>query len=171
VSAGVVAPVLRDQPRPADPARVGRLVAASGFFSADEVEVAVSLVDEALAKGCAESGYHFVFADDAAGGLAGYACFGPIAGTLESGDLYWIAVDPSLRGQRLGTLLLAESERRLAKLGVRRVYVETSSRPLYEPTRAFYLARGYRLEATLERFYGPADGKLIFVRVLDAAPG
>jgi hypothetical protein len=44
--------------------------------------------------------------------------------------------------------------------------VETSSRPLYEPTRRFYLACGYRLEAQLEDFYAPGDGKVIFLKVL-----
>ncbi len=50
--------------------------------------------------------------------------------------------------------------------GGSRVYVETSSRPLYEPTRAFYLARGYREEARLPDFYGPGDAKVMYVKVI-----
>jgi hypothetical protein len=50
------------------------------------------------------------------------------------------------------------------------VYAETSSRPQYEPTRSFYRACGYRLEARLEDFYAPGDGKVIFLKVLGPQP-
>jgi hypothetical protein len=46
------------------------------------------------------------------------------------------------------------------------VYVETSSRDQYEPTRRFYLKCGYRVDAVLEDFYAPGDGKVIFVKAL-----
>jgi len=39
---------------------------------------------------------------------------------------------------------------------------ETSGRPLYEPTRQFYLKNGYELEATLREFYGSGDDKLVY---------
>jgi hypothetical protein len=56
----------------------------------------------------------------------------------------------------------------MAAAGAGRVYVETSTRELYEPTRRFYVACGYRLEATLAEFYGPGDGKAVFVKVVGA---
>lgn len=160
---------LRSDPRPSDREAVGRMVAASGFFAPSEVDIAVELVDAALEGGAARSGYHFLFADDARGDLLGYACFGPIDGTASSFDLYWIAVDPSRRGGGLGTHLLRASEAAVAAAGGTRVYVETSSRALYVPTRAFYETRGYRREAFLPDFYGPGDGKVIYVRELDGA--
>ncbi|MCB9897798.1 MAG: GNAT family N-acetyltransferase [Planctomycetes bacterium] len=156
---------LRETPRPSDRDAVRRIVSDSGFFHPSEVDVAVELVDEALARGAEASGYHFVFADDARG-VAGYACFGPIAGTESSFDLYWIAVDPERRGLGLGSTLLDASERRIASLGGRRVYVETSSKELYVPTRGFYEARGYVRQAHLPDFYAPGDGKVIYVREL-----
>ena len=48
----------------------------------------------------------------------------------------------------------------------RRIYVETSTRPQYEPTRGFYRSRGYRLTAELPDYYAPGDGKATFVKVL-----
>jgi D-alanine-D-alanine ligase len=135
---------------------------STGFFYAEEVSTAVGLVEERLAKGPA-SGYAFVFAEEG-GRPLGYACFGPIACTKASFDLYWIAVHADARGKGLGTILLDESERLIRAAGGRRVYVETSSRPLYEPTRAFYLARGYREEARLADFYGPGDAKVVYVK-------
>jgi GNAT superfamily N-acetyltransferase len=158
---------LRDRPRPADIAAVRALVAATGFFSAEEVAVAGELVEERLARGEA-SGYAFLFADGA-DGLEGYSCFGPIALTQASWDLYWIAVAPARRGHGLGRRLLQASEAAIAAAGGRAVYAETSSRPLYAPTRAFYLACGYREAASIADFYAPGDGKVIFEKRLGAS--
>ena len=110
---------LRSQVTPSDRDAVRRIVETTGFFRADEVDVAVELVDEALAKGEA-SGYHFVFAE-VDGIVVGYACYGPIACTLGSYDLYWIAVDPSRQGQGIGQILLLKSSREEA--------VTSTSRP------------------------------------------
>jgi D-alanine-D-alanine ligase len=155
---------VRHEARPSDAAAVRRLVEATGFFHAGEVDVAVELVEERLAKGPA-SGYHFVFVDDGER-LAGYACYGPIAATAGSYDLYWIAVDPSAQGKGLGKALLAESERLVRAAGGTRVYIETSNRGHYAPTRGFYVRCGYRQEAVLADFYAPGDDKVIYVRVM-----
>jgi ribosomal protein S18 acetylase RimI-like enzyme len=155
----------RQDVRPEDREAVGRHVRATGFFSEEEHLIAVELVDERLAKGDA-SGYFFLFAEEG-GELLGYSCFGPIAGTLHSFDLYWIAVDPKTQGRGIGKQLMAESERLMAERGARRVYADTSSRPQYEATRAFYLACGYVQEAFLADFYAPGDGKVIFVKALE----
>jgi hypothetical protein len=63
-------------------------------------------------------------------------------------------------------VLLAESEARIAAAGGRLVWVETSSRAQYQPTRAFYLRCGYCEAARLADFYAPGDAKVIFVRRL-----
>jgi GNAT superfamily N-acetyltransferase len=163
---GEPSPFFREEVRPGDREAVGDLVRATGFFSEEEVGIAVELVDEHLVKGEA-SGYFFLFAEGE-GRLGGYTCFGPIPGSLHSYDLYWIAVDPDHQGRGLGRRLMAESERLMAKRGARRVYADTSSRPQYEPTRSFYLACGYSQEALLPEFYAPGDGKAIFVKILSA---
>ncbi len=147
---------------PADREVVRAIVESTGFFHAAEVAVAVELVEERLAKGPA-SGYHFVFAERD-GRTHGYACYGHIAGTAASYDLYWIAVEASLRRGGLGRLLLAESERLIREAGGQRVYVETSNRAQYVPTRRFYECCGYHLEAILKDFYAPGDDKAIFVK-------
>ena len=126
--------------------------------------MAVELVRERLDKG-EKSGYYFIFGETD-GTMAGYACYGPIAGTQCSFDLYWIAVDNGMRGGGIGSLLLKKAEAAILGMGGGRVYVETSSRDQYEPTRAFYLRNGYRLEADLKDFYAPGDSKIIFVKEL-----
>ncbi len=154
----------RDEPVPDDVPTVRAIVESTGFFHPPEVDVAVELVTERLNKGAA-SGYHFVFAMQG-GQTVGYACYGEIACTQASYDLYWIAVDRSQQQRGLGRWLLREAERRIAALGGRRVYIETSGRPQYAATRAFYERCDYTLEATLADFYAPGDAKCIYVRAL-----
>jgi D-alanine-D-alanine ligase len=156
--------VLRSDVRPADVAAVRAIVRSTGFFTPAEIDVAVELVEDRLKRGQA-SDYKFLFAD-ADGRTIGYACYGEIACTVGSYDLYWIAVENAVRGGGLGRLLMQEAERRIAASGGRRVYVETSSRDQYEPTRQFYLHCGYRVDAVLNDFYAPGDGKAILVKPL-----
>ncbi len=158
--------VYREDVIPGDREAVGRLVRSTGFFSGEEAAIAEELVDERMAKGDA-SGYFFLFAEEE-GRLLGYTCFGPIPGSVHSYDLYWIAVDPGAQGRGLGKKLVAESERIMARRGARRIYADTSSRPQYEPTRAFYRSCGYTEEALLVDFYAAGDGKVIFVKSLPA---
>jgi GNAT superfamily N-acetyltransferase len=156
--------IFRYEPAPSDRDEVRRIVESSGFFYPAEIGVAVELIAERLAKG-PPSGYHFVFAE-CDGRTVGYTCYGPIAATVASYDLYWIAVEQSCRGKGLGRLLLAETERRIGASGGRRVYIETSNRPQYLPTRTFYQRCGYALDAVLKDFYAPGDDKAIFVKAL-----
>ena len=156
--------IFREDVLPDDVEHVRDIAASTGFFFEAEIEVAVELVQERLTKGLA-SEYYFVFAeqDDK---VVGYTCFGPIACTLASYDLYWIAVHNDARGKGIGKKLLLKSEACIAAQGGQRVYIETASRKQYEPTRKFYLSCGYREEAVLEDFYAPGDGKVIYVKVL-----
>ena len=137
-------------------------MASTGVFSPVEIDVAVELLEERLEKG-PPSGYHFIFAEQA-GRTLGYACYGPIALTAGSYDLYWIAVDKSSQGQKVGQLLLAKAEDLIRSAGGRQIYIETSNRPQYAPTRKFYLRCGYRQEALLKDFYAPGDDKVIYAK-------
>ncbi len=154
----------RREVRADDPREIRRIVESSGYFSREEIEIAVELIDERIARGDA-SGYHFLFADSPTG-MLGYTCFGPIPATESSYDLYWIAIDEDLRGRGLGRELLERTERIVASMGGRHLYIETSSREQYASTQGFYTRCGYRQEAYLSDFYSPGDGKLIYVREL-----
>jgi D-alanine-D-alanine ligase len=142
--------------------RIRAIVASTGVFSPVEIEVAVELLDERLQKG-PSSGYHFVFAQRDNQTL-GYTCYGPIALTAASYDLYWIAVDKTCHGQKIGQLLLAKTEELISAAGGRQIYIETSNRAQYHPTRKFYLRCGYHQEALLMDFYAPEDDKVIYVK-------
>ncbi|MCE5269139.1 MAG: GNAT family N-acetyltransferase [Planctomycetaceae bacterium] len=155
---------LRYDVRPEDREAVRRLVQSTGVFSPVEIDVAVELVDERLAKGL-ESGYHFVFAHQG-DGTVGYTCYGPIPLTVASFDLYWIAVDKALHGRKIGRALLEKSESLIREIGGRQVYIETSNRDQYAATRGFYLRCGYRQAALFKDFYAPGDDKVIYVKEL-----
>jgi len=154
----------RDRLLPSDAQSVFAIVKSSGFFSTQEAEVALELVKEGQTKGIS-SGYCFLFAEIREE-VAGYTCYGLIPCTAESFDIYWIAVSASLRGLGLGKGLLKKTEEKIQSMGGRRVYVDTSSRAQYAPTRAFYMRCGYHEAAVLEHFYAPEDHKVIFLKVL-----
>jgi ribosomal protein S18 acetylase RimI-like enzyme len=141
LTVGGISVLWREQPRPGDAVEVRRITESSGFFNAADAGLPPA---ETL----------------------GYSCFGPIPCTQLSFDLYWIAVEQRCRYMGLGAALLAESETIMKRMGGKRIYVETSSRGLYEPTRLFYGRRGYRQEALIADFYAPGDGKVIYVKEL-----
>jgi ribosomal protein S18 acetylase RimI-like enzyme len=148
------------------PAAVEDLVRRTGFFSAAEVAIARELLDDLLEKG-AGSDYVAVFARDGRDGpLVGYACWGEIPCTEARYDLYWIAVDPDRQGEGIGQVLLAHVEASISKAGGAAIYVDTSSREQYGPTRAFYERSGYEVAAHLTDFYRDGDGKVVYAKRL-----
>lgn len=157
----------RDTVQKGDLQAVREIIASSGFFSGSEEETAVELVEERLRKGDA-SGYFFLFVEEA-GSVLGYTCFGPIACTLSSYDLYWIALRDAFRGKGMGKGLLQRAEVEIGRMGGTRIYVETSSRDQYLPTRRFYEKAGYGAEAVLKDFYAPGDHKVVYVKALQGA--
>lgn len=155
----------REEVLSSDLAAVRALTSATGFFSQEEIAVAVELVEERLAKGL-RSGYHFFFAEDG-GKIMGYTCFGPIPCTLSSFDIYWIAVLPEVQARGIGRELLKRTEQKIVDMGGTRIYVETSARDQYRPTLRFYKRQGYRQEALLKDFYGPGDHKAVYLKILE----
>jgi D-alanine-D-alanine ligase len=142
---------------------VRELVSATGFFNADEEQIAVELVDEALQHGHA-SGYEFIFADaaDGSGALLGYSCFGPIDNRPGAFDLYWIAVSPDYQRHGMGRKLINESERRIHAAGGTEVFIDTSGRAQYRPTRDFYERMGYQVHEVVTDHYAPGDDKVVY---------
>jgi ribosomal protein S18 acetylase RimI-like enzyme len=154
----------RQDIRPSDRATVRKLVEATGFFSGDETAIALELVEERLARGDA-SGYHFLFAE-AGGEAIGYACYGPVPATLCSYDIYWMAVHPDFQRRGLGRELLGRTEVLIREQGGRQIYMDTSGRAQYEPTRLLYEGRGYRQAAYLPDYYAPGDAKVIYEKFM-----
>jgi len=139
--------------------------ATTRVFSQEEVECVDELWDEYQNEGSEQSGYYFIVEKED-GQVLGYACYGPRALTDRTYDLYWIAVGPKARRGGVGRGLLVATEEAVRNLGGRLLIVETSGLAKYEPTRAFYHATGYTLEATLKDFYSDGDDLVIFTKRL-----
>ena len=153
--------------RPRDRARVAELLVTTEMFSAEEIDVALQLFDASIAdRGAAGADdanvadYEFTGAFDG-DRLIGYACSGPTPATEGTFDLYWLAVDAAAQGKGIGTTLVREVERELRDRGARMLLVETSSRPDYSNTRAFYARCGYTEAARIKDFYAPADDRIM----------
>jgi ribosomal protein S18 acetylase RimI-like enzyme len=156
--------VLRGDLRPSDREKIRGILASTAMFYPYEIDVALELVDDALSKG-AHSEYAFLLAE-LSGEVVGYICFGPIAVTDRRYDLYWIAVHQGKQGLGIGGVLLREAEEAVRAQGGRYLIIETSSRAVYEPTRAFYLKHGYQEVARVPEYYGDRDDRVIFMRAL-----
>jgi ribosomal protein S18 acetylase RimI-like enzyme len=153
---------IRTSPVPADIERIRQMVDATGFFRPDETLVAVELVEDRLERGLV-SGYQFFFAE-LGDELVGYTCFGQIACSLLSWDLYWIVTKKEYQGQGFGGSLLKLTEDEIKKQGGKNVVIETSSKELYTSTQQFYYKNGYELKARFTDFYDYGDDKLVYIK-------
>jgi D-alanine-D-alanine ligase len=152
----------RTELNPADLHAIRSIVESTGVFNPVELDCAVELADERLNEG-PSSGYFFVFAEED-GRVVGYACYGPIALTVGSYDLYWIAVDKTVQSKGLGRKIMDKVAEIIRAEGGRNIYIETSTKPHYQATRAFYERCDCPLVATLDDFYAPGDGKAIYCK-------
>jgi ribosomal protein S18 acetylase RimI-like enzyme len=141
-----------------------RIIKNTPEFKPFEVKVAEELIDYYLAEGV-KSGYIIQIAEDD-GEVAGYICYGETPCTVGTWDIYWIAVDRARRGKGIGKALSETAETAIKQARGRLAFIETSSTPLYENTRQFYLARGYEQVARIPDFYSPSDDKLILQKKL-----
>jgi ribosomal protein S18 acetylase RimI-like enzyme len=163
--------------RPSDRPRVAELLASTAVFSREEIDVALQLFDVSVraeapagADDANVADYEFTGAFDGER-LLGYACTGPTPATDGTFDLYWLAVDPAVQGRGIGTKLVREVERDLRERGARMLLVETSSRPDYSNTRAFYARCGYTEAARIRDFYAPADDRIMLTTRLTSERG
>jgi D-alanine-D-alanine ligase len=145
---------------PADREPIRAMLGHCGNFRPEELDIAVELIDETLADASATD-YQFVVAAEH-GRVVGYSCFGQTPAADGVWDLYWIAVDPSARGQGIAHQLQAATEKHIRNRGGRLVLAETSSLPNYADARAFYLREGFQLVDRLADYYRPGDDRLTF---------
>ena len=148
---------------------VRTILEGTGVFREDEVDVALEVLDAYFDHPGQD--YTAVGAFTQAGELLGYVCFGPTPCTLDTWDLYWIAVAARTQGSGVGTALLEEVEGRLARQRARLVIIETSSQPIYEKTRRFYLRQGYPEVARVPDFYSEGDDRVIYAKRIQPVTG
>jgi ribosomal protein S18 acetylase RimI-like enzyme len=135
------------------------------LFNDEELQTVDELWRDFLNRGAQESGYYFLVDRDI-NRILGYTCYGPRALTDGTYDLYWIAVDKQQHRKGIGKALLRAVEKEIRMMGGRLIVVETSGQDIYKPTRGFYKAAGYTLEATLRDFYSDGDDLIIYTKHL-----
>ena len=150
--------------RAADRQSIHTLLTQTGFFSPEEIQIALELVDIVLTR--PEQKDYIAFCHERQGLVDGYYCIGPTPATMGTFDLYWIAVAPSAQGQGVGQALTRHAERHILSLGGRLVIAETSSRAEYAPTRGFYLRVGYAEVARIQDYYRVGDDLVVFGKYL-----
>jgi ribosomal protein S18 acetylase RimI-like enzyme len=144
---------------------VEEILRSTDFFYEFEIETALEIADETLSKGMEECGYYWLKITDE-DGLVAFANYGKNSFSVHSWELYWIAVHNNSRHKKLGSALLKACEDDIRKRGGKILWIETSGRPKYEATEAYYKRNGYELAASLKNFYGPGDPKQIYVKEL-----
>lgn len=98
--------------------------------------------------------------------VVGYICYGPTPMTEGTFDLYWIASDPSVRGQGVGAALVSGMEGNLRRRKGRLIRVETSAMEAYGPTRGFYQSMKYVEESRFRDFYKVGEDLIILSKRL-----
>lgn len=147
-----------------DKAAIMHIVRGTTEFTAEDVIVAEEVLDCYLADP-KESGYYVLVAEMNSS-IVSYVCFGLTPLTKFTWDIYWIATAPQHKGRGLGTALMAQAEQQIKAAGGRLIIIETSSLPSYEPTRKFYLGRGYTVISVIPDFYDTGDDLVTFTKRL-----
>jgi len=144
---------------------IEEILRSTDFFYEFEIETALEIADATIAKGEEKSGYIWMKIVDDDGFIA-FANYAKNDFSTHSWDLFWIAVHQNSRNKKLGSLLLKAVEDDVRKAGGKILWIETSGRPLYASTEAFYRRNNYTLQASLKDFYAAGDPKQIYARVL-----
>lgn len=143
-------------------------------FTPEEREVALELIDDSI-KRPEQSGYQCIVAtlpsetpDASESGerCIGYLSYGRTPMTEATYDLYWVAVDPDIRGKGIGRKLCAAFEETVRQADGKLVRVETSSQEAYDGTLKFYLDTGYVEGGRLPGFYKPGDDLVILYKLI-----
>lgn len=137
---------------------------ACGVFSAEEIGVALDLLDEGLA-GELDDSYSFLAAE-LEGKVRGYVCIGRTPLTVSTWHLYWIVVHPSAQRGGVGRALQTRTEDFIRARGGERLVLETSGRADYERARQFYLSAGYEEAGRIRDYYKQGDDCVLFCKRL-----
>lgn len=140
------------------------MIKETGFFRADEVEIAREVLDTSVAEG--DTGHYQTFVAKIGDEPAGWVSFGPTACTMGTYDIYWIVVSPRHQRSGIGRTLMDHAEQLIRQHSGHNIVIETSGRKIYDTTRQFYLKLGYKEAARLKDFYARQDDKVVYMKTL-----
>ena len=146
-----------------DRARLHAMLIDSGAFTAQEIDVAMELIDTVL-KDESQRDYKIDCMVDDQDQPVGYICYGPTPMTQGTFDLYWIVVDPNVQGRGIGSELLDFLEEVVREKEGRMILADTSTIPQYEKTKPFYLRNGFREVAKVPDYYYIGNDRVTFCK-------
>jgi ribosomal protein S18 acetylase RimI-like enzyme len=144
----------------ADREAVADALTRCGAFNETEISVALELFDAGASAG------YSLFGAEVNGRIAGYVCIGTAALTESSWYVYWLCVHPAAQRRGIARALQDRIERFVWSRGGRRLVVETSGRPDYDPAHRFYQRAGYVKAGVIQDFYRAGDDLVIYVKPL-----
>ena len=151
--------------RPATPDDTPALVplaAATGVFKPHEIDALQEVLDDYHAVNHTYGHRAAVWHED--GRITGFVYYAPTTMTDRTWEMWWLAVAVERQGKGLGGRLVALVEEEVRRAEGRLLLIETSSTPIYHPTRGFYLKHGYAETARIRDFYADGDDKVIFAK-------
>lgn len=160
----------RNKMLPGDPEIVRMISSSTGIFDSDDTEITVELAENALEQQnnpeeeiAHDTRFLFVEID---GVTCAYACYGHIADSDSTYELYWLSTHNNYRGQGIGKKLVAKLIEVIQEEGGSKLYIKTDSREDYTPTRHFYDSCGFEVEARLKQYYDKNDDCFIYSRCI-----
>jgi ribosomal protein S18 acetylase RimI-like enzyme len=154
---------------PEDVETVLNMAASSGLFSSDAMMSAEDMAWD-CAYGNGEEAQTFLVAkiEDAEGGrIIGFLCYGPILHWPGEFELYGITVDPEFRRLGIGSALVSEMIRRVARETGRSIFLETGEGRAFENAHRFYEANDFSLQHRFCKQFIPMDGGLVYRLLID----
>ena len=148
-----------------DKAGLLSLLIKTKAFTSREIDVAMELIDIVL-KDKKQKDYAVCCAVNDQDKVLGYICYGPSPMTEGTFDLYWIAVDPGVQGQGVGSSLIRFLEEKVGEMKGRMILAETASIGEYEKTLKFYKCRGFKEVARVPDYYYSGNDRITFCKRL-----
>jgi ribosomal protein S18 acetylase RimI-like enzyme len=149
-----------------DRPRLYSILKESHFFTPEEINVAMELIDLVL-KDQEQKDYKIHCMVDHQDQLIGYVCYGPTPMTQGTFDLYWIVVDLNFQREGVGSTLIDFLEKVVKEAKGRMILADTSSIPQYENTLKFYLKKGFEELARIPDYYRPGNDRITFCKRLN----
>jgi len=146
--------------RPDETTHLKEIARGTNVFKPMEIEALEEVLDDYHKGNIYANHYALTFEHE--GKAIGFAYYAPTPMTDRTWHLYWIFVDKSTQAKGVGAKLLKHAEKHITELGGRMFIIETSSLPVYDLTRKFYLKHHYEQAAIVPDFYADGDGMVVF---------
>lgn len=145
---------------PDDIPTIVKLTADTEMFKPLEIQALQEVLSDYFALTMGQGHRAYLLEED--NRTFGYIYYAPAPMAENTWYVYWIAVTPGFQSRGIGGKLLKWAEDDVRMREGRLMFIETSALAHYEPTRKFYLRKGYKLAAQLSDWYADGDDMVVF---------